>query len=446
MAAPPMKKFLLPTVLVAVTALGASVLLWKSETISPSTDYLKLLPEVMSYVKENYIEPVDDKVLMQNAINGMLASLDPHSSYLPPDSFKEMKVEMSGSFGGLGIEISIRDNKLVIVAPIEDTPAYRAGIKAGDHIFKIDGKATRNMSINSAVKLMRGPRGTGVTLTILRNGTEKPLVFPLVRDIILVKSLRYKMLEPGYGYIRISQFQERTGDDFAEALHALRKQHAAGLRGLVIDLRNNPGGLLDQAVKVADRFIGEGFDNGLVVYTKGRDPASESTYSANVGAKEPAYPIVVLINGGSASASEILAGALQDHRRAVIMGTPSFGKGSVQSVIPLRNGGALKLTTAKYYTPNGRSIQAKGIEPDVIVGQIDMNGARKNDEKPFREQDLENHIMVTPSEEPGLKPGFPSKTEMAERGKDQQIVQDYQLLRALELLHGMEIMKNLRKP
>ena len=445
MAAPNMKKFLLPTVLVAVTALGASVLLWTSETLSPSTDYLKLLPEVMSYVKKNYIEPVDDKVLMQNAINGMLASLDPHSSYLPPDSFKEMKVEMSGSFGGLGIEISIRDNKLVIVAPIEDTPAYRAGIKAGDHIFKIDGKATRNMNINSAVKLMRGPRGTGVTLTILRNGTEKPLVFPLVRDIILVKSLRYKMLEPGYGYVRISQFQERTGDDFAEALDSLRKQHATRLRGLVIDLRNNPGGLLDQAVKVADRFIGEGFDNGLVVYTKGRDPASESTYSANVGEKEPAYPIVVLINGGSASASEILAGALQDHRRAVIMGTPSFGKGSVQSVIPLRNGGALKLTTAKYYTPSGRSIQAKGIEPDVIVGQIDMNGARKNDEKPFREQDLENHIMVTPSEEPGLKPGLPSTTEMVEGGKDQQIVQDYQLLRALELLHGMEIMKNLQK-
>lgn len=445
MAAPNMKKFLLPTVLVAVTALGASVLLWKSETLSPSTDYLKLLPEVMSYVKKNYIEPVDDKVLMQNAINGMLASLDPHSSYLPPDSFKEMKVEMSGSFGGLGIEISIRDNKLVIVAPIEDTPAYRAGIKAGDHIFKIDGKITRNMSINSAVKLMRGPQGTGVTLTILRNGTEKPLVFPLVRDIILVKSLRYKMLEPGYGYIRISQFQERTGEDFAEALHALRKQHAAGLRGLVIDLRNNPGGLLDQAVKVVDRFIGEGFNNGLVVYTKGRDPASESTYSANVGEKEPAYPIVVLINGGSASASEILAGALQDHRRAVIMGTPSFGKGSVQSVIPLRNGGALKLTTAKYYTPNGRSIQAKGIEPDVIVGQIDMNGAKRNDEKPFREQDLENHIMVAPAEEPVLKPGFPSTTEPAAEGKDQQIVQDYQLLRALELLHGMEIMKTIQK-
>lgn len=429
----------------AVAAFAGSVIFWTTDTIVPSTDYLKLLPEVMAYVKKNYIEPVDDKTLMENAINGMLASLDPHSSYLPPDSFKEMKVEMSGSFGGLGIEISIRDNKLIIVSPIEDTPAYRAGIKAGDHIFKIDGKSTRNMNINTAVKLMRGPQGTGVTLTILRNGTTKPLVFPLVRDIILVKSLRYRMLEPGYGYIRISQFQERTGDDFAEALHALHRQHGGTLQGLVIDLRNNPGGLLDQAVKVADRFIGQGFDNGLVVYTKGRDPASESSYSANVGEKEPHYPIVVLINGGSASASEILAGALQDHRRAVIMGTTSFGKGSVQSVIPLRNGGALKLTTARYYTPNGRSIQARGIEPDIVVGRLDLNGARNKDEKMIREQDLENHIMESPPAGTGPETATPAPLAPAAGGKDQELARDYQLLRALELLHGVDILKKIQQ-
>lgn len=445
MAAPSGKKFLFSLVLVAVAVFGIFVLFWNGRTVTTSTDYMKLLPEVMSYVKKNYIEPVEDKTLVQNAINGMLASLDPHSAYLPPDSFKEMKVEMSGAFGGLGIEISIRDNKLVIVSPIEDTPAYRAGIKPGDHIFKIDDKPTRNMGINSAVKLMRGPKGTGVTLTIVRNGVGKLLVFPLVRDIILVKSLKSRMLEPGYGYIRISQFQERTGEDFAQALQNLRKQHGGDLRGLVIDLRNNPGGLLDQAVKVADRFVGEGFNNGLVVYTKGRDPASQSSYTANVGDKEPRYPMVVLINGGSASASEILAGALQDHRRAVVMGTPSFGKGSVQSVIPLRNGGALKLTTARYYTPNGRSIQAKGIEPDIVVGRIDMNGALNKDEKPFREQDLENHIMEAPAGEKEQKLLPSAATEPAVAGKDKELAQDYQLLRALELLHGMDVMSKIQK-
>lgn len=444
MAAPRRTKILLPALVVAVVAFAASVMLWTSDTIVPSTDYLKLLPEVMSYVKKNYIEPVDDKTLMENAINGMLTSLDPHSAYLPPESFKEMKVEMSGSFGGLGIEISIRDNKLIVVSPIEDTPAYRAGIKAGDYIFKIDGKSTRNMNINSAVKLMRGPQGTGVTLTIIRNGNGKPLVFPLVRDIILVKSLRYRMLEPGYGYIRISQFQERTGDDFDQSLQALHRQHGT-LRGLVIDLRNNPGGLLDQAVKVADRFVGEGFNNGLVVYTKGRDPASQSSYSANVGEKEPPYPVVVLINGGSASASEIVAGALQDHRRAVIMGTSSFGKGSVQSVIPLRNGGALKLTTARYYTPNGRSIQAKGIEPDIFVSRLDLNGTGNGEEKSFREQDLENHIIESPPEVTEPETSTPKLPGPAVASKDGTSIQDYQLLRAMELLRGMTIMQKVQQ-
>lgn len=419
----------------------------RTDSVTSSQDYLKLLTEVIAFVKKNYIEPVEDKKLMESAVNGMLASLDPHSTYLPPDSFKEMKVEMSGAFGGLGIEISIKDGKLTIVSPIEDTPAYRAGIKPGDHIFKINDRFTRTMGINTAVNLMRGPKGTGVTLTIIREASAKPLVFHLVRDIILVKSLKSRMLEPGFGYIRIAQFQERTGQDFTAALQRLRRE--GPLRGLVIDLRNNPGGLLDQAVEVADHFIGEGLKEGIIVYTKGRERSSQASYSARVGEKEPHYPIVVLINGGSASASEILAGALQDHGRAVIMGTPSFGKGSVQSVIPLRNGGALKLTTARYYTPNGRSIQAKGIVPDVVVARLDVNGADNKAEMPFREQDLENHISGGLQEDADSlvdpPPAAPSPAVRQAVGKDAEAAKDYQLLRALELLHGLDIMKGIGK-
>ncbi|KAF0221173.1 MAG: carboxyl-terminal processing [Geobacteraceae bacterium] len=435
------RKTILLVIITALLAAGFSIGIkfWKATPEKTEQGYIRLFTKVIELIKQNYVEKVDDKKLMQSAINGMLAALDPHSSYLPPDSFTEMKVEMSGSFGGLGIEISIKDNKLTVISPIEDTPAFRAGIKSGDHIWKIDDKFTRDMSITKAVSLMRGPKGTRVTLAILREGHTKPLVFPLVRDIIQTKSLKFRTLEGGFGYIRIAQFQERTGDECVKALQSLRGQNGGSLKGLVLDLRNNPGGLLDQAIKVADRFIGEGFSNGLIVYTEGRDATAKRSLSANVGEKEPPYPIVVLINGGSASASEILAGALQDHKRAVIMGTQSFGKGSIQSIMPLRNGGGLKLTTARYYTPNGRSIQAKGITPDIVVAKVDLPNGGKKEDQHFREKDLENHIASA-----GRKDEVDKVKEQPRAGKsDEEVAKDYQLSRALELLRGVEILSRI---
>src|ERR1039457_4942606 len=317
--------------------------------------YLRLFKEIKSVVMERYVEEVDSKKLVEGAVKGTITSLDPHSAYLPPEPYKEMKVEMSGSFGGLGIEINSRNGRLTVIAPIEDTPAFRAGIKSNDWITRIDGTSTRGMTISDAVKLMRGPKGTSVTLTITREGSPQPLTFPLVRDIIQTKSVKFNTLEPGYVYVRITHFQERTADDFVKALQTLRAQNDGTLKGMVLDLRNNPGGLLDQAYKVANRFIGEGFRDGLIVYTQGRGNAVKQELNATIGQKEPHYPLVVLINIASASASEIVAGALQDHHRAVIIGTPSFGKGSIQSILPLRDGAALKLTTARYFTPSGRS-------------------------------------------------------------------------------------------
>lgn len=406
------------------------------------TEYLQLLKEVITLVKKSYVDDVTDTRLMRGAINGMLASLDPHSSYMPPDSFKEMQITTSGSFGGLGIEITMQDNKLLVISPIEDTPAFKAGIKPGDCIFKIDGKPAGDLSINEAVNRMRGPKGTSVTLTILRKGETKPLECTLVRDVITMKSVRSSFLAPGYGYIRISQFQERTSVDFASALAKLRQENGGTLKGLVLDLRNNPGGLLNQAVGVVDRFVGEGLkDNGLIVYTRGRDESSRSEFYARVGQKEPPYPMVVLINGGSASASEIVAGALQDHKRAVIMGTQSFGKGSVQTIIPIKGNSALLLTTARYYTPNGRSIQAKGITPDIRVDTIEVSTKAK-EEFDFHEKDLENHLQAggssekqTPVSAKGITPH-----ENGKPGKN-----DYQLMRALDLLKGWEALKKITK-
>lgn len=426
-------------------------------------EYLALVREVIGIVKKSYVEPVDEKKLVKGAINGMLASLDPHSVYLPADSFKEMQISTTGSFGGLGIEITIRDGRLTVISPIEDTPAYRAGIKAGDHIALIDGVPTRDLTINDAVKRMRGPKDTRVTLTIVRKGGDKPLVFPLVRDIIQVKSLRFRTLEPGYGYLRIMQFQSRTGADLAAALESLRKENGGTLQGLILDLRNNPGGLLDQAVSVANRFLGDRPDNALIVYTRGREESSRHDFMATIGDKEPRYPIVVLINGGSASASEIIAGALQDHQRAVIMGTQSFGKGSVQSILGLPGNAGLLLTTAKYYTPRGRSIQARGITPDIVVENLLLNGKTRPETAAFREKDLENHITdgvkkpdkstspALPGASPPTPPGdrkqppaddlhLPSRTLT-----DDQVKQDYQLLRALDLLKGWEFLQKAAK-
>lgn len=445
--------------LVLITIISAGVvsfLLWRNHPKTNDRESIELFKEVVTIISNEYVEKVDPKKLMESAITGMLASLDPHSAYMPADSFKEMRIQMSGEFGGLGIEISLKDNRLTVISPIEDTPAYRAGIKANDYIFKIDDKPTRGLSITDAVNRMRGEKGTRVTLTILREGSPKPLIFHLTRDIIKTRSLKSRTIEPGFGYIRLAHFQETTGPEFTRALKSLHEQNSGMLKGLVIDLRNNPGGLLNQAVEVADHFIGEGFGNGLVVYTEGRIPTSRMKLTTKIGEKEPHYPIVVLINGGSASAAEILAGAFQDHRRAVILGTQSFGKGSVQSVIPLRDKAGLKLTTARYYTPSGRSIQAKGITPDIIVNQIDMSKAVEQPDNHLRENDLEGKIAPTTSGHPAPAVS-PPPTEGQETKKTPlkevhgpvlfgDLKSDYQLSRAMELLHGLDLMAKRSLP
>lgn len=399
---------------------------------------IELFTDVLAIVKKSYVEEVDTKKLIYGAINGMLASLDPHSSFMPPDMYKEMKIDTKGSFGGLGIEITIKDGILTVISPIEDTPAFRAGIKAGDQILKIDDRFTKDMSIMDAVKRMRGVKGTKVILTIVREGFDKPKDFTLVRDIIQVKSVRSMTLDNGYGYVRIAQFQEKTDDDLVKALKTLKEENGGSLKGLVLDLRNDPGGLLDQAVKVADHFVEE----GLIVYTEGREKDSRMQFSARKGGTEASYPMVVLINGGSASASEIVAGALQDHKRAVVMGTQSFGKGSVQTIIPLSDDSGLRLTTARYYTPKGRSIQAKGITPDIIVERAEIQPAEKKDGH-IREKDLENHF------ESGEKAGEEDKKAEKEKAPpakiDEQLKGDYQILRALDLLKGWEILKTMNR-
>jgi len=351
-------------------------------------------------------------------------------------------VEMSGSFGGLGIEINVKDGKLMVIAPIDDTPAFRAGIKANDHIEKIDTTPTRGMNTSDAVKLMRGPKGTRVTLTIRRDGIPTPLDFPLVRDIILTKSVKARTLEPGYGYVRISTFRERTGDEFVKALRTLRDQNDGALKGLVLDLRFNPGGLVNEAIMVANRFVGESIRDGLIVYTQGRGSAARQDLNASIGEKEPHYPMVVLINGASASASEIVAGALQDHKRAVIMGTQSFGKGSIQSILPLADGAGLKLTTARYYTPKGRSIQARGITPDIHVARLDLTVVAEKKERQFHEKDLDQHLAT--QEESGRKTGDTTGEPEPLATPDQETARDYQLVRALELVRGLGLIRNIR--
>lgn len=398
-------------------------------------EYIDFLKEAADLVKANYVEPIDEKKLMVSAINGMLASLDPHNAYMSPEAFNDMQVQISGSFGGLGIEITIREGKLTVISPIEDTPAFRAGIKPGDHIWKIDNLFTRSMGINDAVKRLRGAKGSFVLLTVIRDGVAKPIVFKLKRDIIRIQSVKARTLERGFGYVRIAQFQETTGAEFDKAMNSLKRENRGRLKGLVIDLRNNPGGLVDTAIEVAGRFVGGGLNDGLIVTMKGRDPSSKKEIHASAGEKEPNYPVAVMINGGSASASEIVAGALQDYRRAVIVGTQSFGKGSVQSVIPLGDGAGLKLTTARYYTPKGRSIQAKGITPDIVIGEDETGKLVKEDGNALREADLDGHIPP-PDQESTKKRTTPGSHAPA----DEPDIKDYQLSRALDLLKGMDLL------
>ena len=419
-------------------AIGAGA--WRTSAAQGASDYesIELFTDVLSMVKKSYVEEVDTKKLIHGAINGMLASLDPHSSFMAPDTYKEMKIETKGAFGGLGIEITVKEGVLMVISPIEDTPAFRAGIKAGDTILKIDEKFTKDMTTVDAVKRMRGIKGTKVTLTIMRDGFEKPKDFPLVRDTIQVKSVKFKTLDNGYGYIRIAQFQEKTDDDLIRALKALREENGGNLRGLLLDLRNDPGGLLDQAVKVSEHFVDEG---KLIVYTEGREKESKMKFSSRATTKEPHYPIVILINSGSASASEIVAGALQDHKRAVVMGTQSFGKGSVQTIIPLSDDSGLRLTTARYFTPNGRSIQAKGITPDIVVEQKELAPQQKKSEgMHLREKDLENHFETEGKKEPAEEK---VETKQPLYKTDDAIKSDYQILRGLDLLKGWEILRSV---
>jgi len=391
---------------------------------------LKVFTDVLSLVEKNYVEKVDMEELIYGAIKGMLRVLDPHSSFMSPDLYKELKVETKGMFGGLGIVITMKEGILTVISPIEDTPAFRVGIKAGDRIVKIDGKPTKDMSLMDAVKVMRGKPGTQVTISVMRKGFSKSEDFAITRAVIKVKSVKSRLLEDGYGYVRIKSFQDKTLAQLKEALNKLEAENGV-LKGLVLDLRNNPGGTFNQALKVSDEFL----DSGVITYTEERDKGRKKEYQAHKNNKHHNYPIVVLVNAGSASASEIVAGALQDNERAIILGVQTFGKATVQSIYPLEDGSGLRLTIGRYYTPKGRSIQAKGIVPDIIVNNIlPSQFEDKKKIKFFREKDLDRHLEDPKEVEEEATP---------KEVKEGEVFRDHQLERALGLLKSWYIFKNM---
>jgi carboxyl-terminal processing protease len=410
--------------------------------IDSTYEKLKVMADVLAIVERNYVEPVNASNLINGAINGMLETLDPHSSFMNPEVFKEMQTETRGTFGGVGFEITIRDKVLTVVAPIEDTPASRAGIQPGDQVLRIDGKSTKDLNLMEAVKLMRGPQGTQVTITIMRSGFTEPQDFTMTRATIPIRSVRSKTLEEGYGYIKINQFIEKTHADMKAALSQLESKNAT-LKGLILDLRNDPGGLLEQAVKVADEFL----ESGLIVYTEGRVEGQKMKFYVQKKAKEHDYPLIVLVNAGSASASEIVAGALQDHGRAVILGTQTFGKGSVQTIIPLEDGSAIRLTTARYFTPSGRSIQAQGIVPDIVVPDLTPEARRAAPARSIREKDLQHHLPGEGEKAPPEKTleRSPDKTKKKEGIAGAETQEDPPLERALELLKTWRILNKVAK-
>jgi len=390
-------------------------------------DALRTFAEVFGRIKEDYVEPVEDRKLLEQAIRGMLGGLDPHSAYLSEEDFKDLQAGTKGEFGGLGIEVGMEDGFIKVIAPIDDTPAQRAGVLAGDLIIRIDDEPIRGLGLDEAVKRMRGEPGSEIVLTIMREGEEKPLRISVVRDIIRVASVKQRLLEPGFGYVRISQFQSHSTQDMLQAISKLKEDNDGPLRGLVLDLRNNPGGVLNAAVAISDAFL----EQGLIVYTEGRVPNAEQRFEAGPDDVLEGVPMVVLVNGGSASASEIVAGALQDHRRAVIMGQQTFGKGSVQTIVPINDTSGIKLTTARYFTPNGRSIQAEGIVPDIPLARVQVAQKQERDDLLVKERDLTGHL-ANPN-------GGGEKASKTSDGKP-LVELDYELSAALNLLKGLIIL------
>ena len=417
----------------------------KVSALSNSTyEDLKVFTDVLGLLQKDYVEERNSKDLVYGAIKGMLETLDPHSSFMPPTMYKEMQEETKGRFEGIGIEIEMKNGVLTVVSPIVDTPAFKAGIQARDQIIQIEGESTKNLTLMESVKRLRGPKSSKVTIMIMREGFTKPQEFTLVRDVIPVRSVRYELLEKQYGYIRVTQFQEKTDSEFEKAMKALEEENKGSLRGLILDLRNNPGGLLDQAVKVTDRFI----ESGLIVSVEGRREDQKMKFYAHHEGTINQYPLIVLINGGSASGAEIVAGAIQDLGRGILLGTQSFGKGSVQTIFPLKDGSGLRLTTARYFTPNGRSIQAKGIVPDIIVKPSQPEEEKVAPAPKFpSEKDLERHLIDVEQGPPKEKEPAEEKEPTKEKSKKEEVKEkkpaDNQLERALELLKSWEIFKGV---
>jgi len=404
----------------------------QEEQLPLPLDEVRIFTEVLNRIRSAYVEPIDDKTLLENAIKGMLAGIDPHSTYLAADDYDQLQESTTGEFGGLGVEVGIEDGFIKVIAPMDGSPADRAGVQAGDLIIKLDDTPAREVTLGDTIDLMRGEPGTSVVLTILREGVSDPFEITVTREIIQARSIRYRMVEPGYAYIRIGTFSVDTGDEVKNALNKLYEDN--DIKGIVLDLRNNPGGVLQSAVGVVDAFI----DEGLIVYTEGRVENADMRFEASAEDASRGAPLVVLINSGSASASEIVAGALQDHQRAIIMGTASFGKGSVQTVLPLTNDRAIKLTTALYFTPSGRSIQATGITPDIKVdrGQV----TRIPDSLiSYREADLAGHLENASPEELEEEAVIAAETQPAE--PPEVLIQDYQLNEAINVLKGLNIVR-----
>jgi carboxyl-terminal processing protease len=429
------KRLLLWTMIMVLALTGIFIGRLSIENVSAeakSYGEVKIFAEILSLIKKNYVDEVDDKELVRGAIKGMLNSLDPHSSFMPPEFYKEMQINTKGEFGGLGIQISIKDGILTIISPIEDTPAYRAGLEAGDKIIKINDESTKDMSLHDAVSKLRGQKGTSVTITIAREGLDEPKDYTIIRDIIKIKSVKSKLLDDNIGYVKLTQFQEKTGAELKKALKELKKE---GINALILDMRNNPGGLLNASIDVASYFLPP---EKLVVYIKGRD-GEKIEYITRNGTTVYEYPMIVLVNQGSASASEIVAGALQDWEKAVILGTQTFGKGSVQTVIPLSDGSGLRLTTARYYTPKDRSIQAKGIEPDITI-KLSAKDMSKSHQA-IREKDLERHLENDKLKDDSEETGERNDKEIvpAEISKGE----DLQLQRAIDLLKTWRVFKKL---